>query len=179
MLEFKQIILEEVHDIQVNKLYRAEQEGLAKWHKPITKDNINSAVEKVYDNHDLIKKYGDAVQREIFVDHLPGKYSVKCAGGDENKITLPEWTREHGLHYVAHELAHSIHRRISGGMYYAPKGSHVTLHRGGQDHGSGYAGVFLNVVHAMLGPKAHASLKQSFDKHGVRYTNPREVLRGS
>lgn len=194
-MDLRTIITEAFIDPQQHRVYRAENEAFRNdrpqpkyWNGPGDEDSVSKLIhDKVTWHPELTKMYGQAGNIKIDVNIPKHEYNGD-AGADENGIDLTGWVFHHdrrsnrtgkilaksSTSVVAHEVAHTIHNRLS--TMDIGKGSHVVSHAGGYDHGPQFAAVYLNVVHTMMGQKAHDKLKSSFEKHGVKYTVPRVSL---
>jgi hypothetical protein len=161
--------------LQTNRMYSAEHAALKGKQQFASHDDIHQFIEKkFYGNPKLTEKYGDAANHPVGlkISKTKGKY---LGHADVNDIEFHgRDVLDYGKYVVCHELAHIIHQRLTD-VQHTFKGTHVTIHGGGQYHGHKFAAVYLNVVDAMMGKRYKDMLQKSFDKHRINYTVPREL----
>lgn len=138
-------------DSQRSKLYKAEG-VLGKYSKRLeTVPQIERYVKKVSEKATIQRRYKRFLTRNIIVRDGRGRLS---AGGDYSGIWMPVWSRTEYL--VLHELSHTLTQRKYGQKV--------------AGHGWQYAAIYLDLVRFALGVEAFESLKESFKKHKVRFS---------
>lgn len=130
-------------DNQRSRLYAAERQAF-QWGQTVPDTLLQATVNDILDRKPVRSRFGP---RRITVER--GKGGGRAYGG--GRITLGVSARTEWI--ICHEVAHCL-----------TPGSYAS-------HGPEYAGIYLFLISAVLGPKEAARLRDAFRQHKVKWNS--------
>lgn len=132
-----------MRDNQKSRLYAAEDAALEVFGTQMTVEACQKEVDRITDLRGVRGRWG---LRELRVVATNGR------GGRTNGYEIRLGSHAKTVPYICHEVAHCL----TPSKY--------------ADHGPEFAGVLLHVVRQAMGKEKADALRESFRKHGVRYS---------
>lgn len=142
-------------DTQRSRVYKCDRDLMAVAGKLPDIRDVERFVRKVFASKRVQDAFPEAVRWSL-PSVGDGRGRSRACGG-ATKIKIPRWARDEAV--VLHELAHTVCLRQTRNEAY---------------HGWRFCATYLKLVLYLMGREAHDTLKASFKKNRVRFTEPRK-----